>query len=142
MKKLAVLSMAAVLTAGCFVGCGSSDSSKSKDSKYAGKYEVSKVVSEDQEITTMPGGASIATYLQFELTDDGKAIGWDADKGEAEKDVASWSVDGSELKFFEDKDKDPVMTFKIEGDDLVMSEGSVTAYLSKVSEYTTVASAE
>ena len=75
-------------------------------------------------------------------TDSKFDVGWDADKGEAEKDVASWSVDGSELKFFEDKDKDPVMTFKIEGDDLVMSEGSVTAYLSKVSEYTTVASAE
>ena len=143
MKKIAVLSIAAVLAAGCFVGCGSDDSSKkSSGSKYAGKYEVSKIVSDDQEITTLPGGSSIATFIQFELTDDGKAIGWDADKGEEEKDVATWSVDGSELKIFEDEDKDPVMTLKIEGDELVMDETSGKAYLSKVSEYTTIASTE
>ena len=150
MKKLAVLSMAAVLAAGCLVGCGSKDSSGSK-SKYAGKYEAAKVVSGDTEFTTDYSGNPIATFLQFELKDDGKAIGWDAKSQKEEADIGKWTVDGDEIKLTDDSEDNSgdnsdsdsnTMTIKIDGDDFIMSEGGSKIYLKKVSEYTTLAAAE
>ena len=149
MKKLAVLSMTAVLAAGCFVGCGSKDSSGG--SKYAGKYEASKVVLGDQEFTTDFNGGSIATYMQIELTSDGKVIGWNAEKQEEEKETGKWSADGNEIKLtFESENASDSseseggnFTIKVDGDDYIMDEGdSGKIYLKKVSEYTTVAATE
>ncbi len=115
MKKLISLSAALMLGICAFASCGKDDSSSessesSKGSNLTGKWEVTKYVMDDKEETTLSKGVPIAVGLQFELKEDGKAIGWNPVDNVEEKMVAKWTVDGDKLTLGEyveeDEDKD------------------------------------
>ena len=115
MKKLISLSAALMLGICAFASCGKDDSSSecsesSKGSNLTGKWEVTKYVMDDKEETTLSKGVPIAVGLQFELKEDGKAIGWNPVDNVEEEMVAKWTVDGDKLTLSEyveeDEDKD------------------------------------
>lgn len=115
MKKLISLSAALMLGICAFASCGKDDSSSecsesSKGSNLTGKWEVTKYVMDDKEETTLSKGVSIAVVLQFELKEDGKAIGWNPVDNVEEEMVAKWTVDGDKLTLGEyveeDEDKE------------------------------------
>ena len=133
MKKLAALSMAAVMLTSCFVGCGS----KSSDDKdVTGKWEVTKVVEGDQtyegEITA---GVPVGIMLQFELK-DGKITQKSAT---GDNNEGTYTVDGSTVTMEIDGDK---QDFKVDGDTMVGTideDGEKMEFtLKKVSEFTTI----
>lgn len=115
MKKLISLSAALMLGICAFASCGKDDSSSecsesSKGSNLTGKWEVTKYVMDDKEETTLSKDVPIAVGLQFELKEDGKAIGWNPVDNVEEEMVAKWTVDGDKLTLSEyveeDEDKD------------------------------------
>ena len=65
---------------------------------------------DDKEETTLSKDVPIAVGLQFELKEDGKAIGWNPVDNVEEEMVAKWTVDGDKLTLSEyveeDEDKD------------------------------------
>lgn len=115
MKKLISLSAALMLGICAFASCGKDASSSecsesSKGSNLTGKWEVTKYVMDDKEETTLSKDVPIAVGLQFELKEDGKAIGWNPVDNVEEEMVAKWTVDGDKLTLSEyveeDEDKD------------------------------------
>lgn len=115
MKKLISLSAALMLGICAFASCGKDDcssecSESSKGSNLTGKWEVTKYVMDDKEETTLSKDVPIAVGLQFELKEDGKAIGWNPVDNVEEEMVAKWTVDGDKLTLSEyveeDEDKD------------------------------------
>jgi len=136
MKKIAALSMAAVMLTSCFVGCGSKSSSKDTDVK--GKWEASKMVMGDQTFEgELAPGVPLAVMMQLELKDDGKLV----EKSETgDNNEGTYTVDGDKVTLEIDGDK---VEFKVDGDTMVGSEeedGEKMEFtLKKVSEFTTVA---
>lgn len=136
MKKIAALSMAAVMLTSCFVGCGSKSSDKDVDVK--GKWEASKMVSGDQTFEgEIAPGVPLAVMMQVELLDDGKLV----EKSETgDNHEGTYTVDGSTVTIDIDGDK---VDFKVSGDTMVGSEeedGEKMEFtLKKVSEFTTLA---
>lgn len=111
MKKLISLSAALMLGICAFAGCGKDDSSSessksSKGSNLTGKWEVTKYVMDDTEETTLSKDVPIAVALQFELREDGKAIGWNPVDNVEEEMVAKWTVDGDKLTLGEYVEED------------------------------------
>lgn len=142
MKKFAALSMAAVMLTGCFVGCGS----KSSDSSNLnGKYEAYKMEYDGQTYEGDFMGMPIGTMLQFELKDDGVAVGYEG--GKAEDDKVTWKKDGDKLILSpaeeattdENGEVDKPLEFKVDGDELTIDQEGVKMTVKKVSEFTTAA---
>lgn len=111
MKKLISLSAALMLGICAFASCGKDDSSSecsesSKGSNLTGKWEVTKYVMDDKEETTLSKDVPIAVGLQFELKEDGKAIGWNPVDNVEEEMVAKWTVDGDKLTLSEYVEED------------------------------------
>ena len=138
MKKLFLLSTAAILLAGCLAGCAE------HDEKFVGNWEASKMVCNGTTITEL-AGVPIGAMMRFELKSDGSA-NWmspiESVNDPSEDGVnAKWkSTDenNAELKVSVPNQEDNEMELEYRDGKIVINTDGVETYLEKVDEFSEV----